>query len=109
MKSDYDKRIPILERKVAVIKEKIKSAYRSLKLQATEYKRRLRELNHEARRIESMKDTFVNKDTHIKEHEKLELEIKNVQKSIKELQRFVWVVTGGLAVVQIIIYILFRK
>ena len=79
---------------IAILKEKIKSAEKSLEIQAKEYERRLEILNHEAERLKSMQATYIRREMYDREHKYLEDKITSVTKVI-------WIAVGLFLAVEI--------
>lgn len=68
--------------KIAILEEKIRAGAETLRLQAGEYERRLSDLNHEAERLRSMQETYVNQTLYQTQYKYLTEKIDSVMKIV---------------------------
>lgn len=80
--------------KVAILEEKIQASKDNLKLQATEYERRLSELNHEAERLRKMQETYVDKTLYATQY-------KYLSEKIEAVARIVYIGLGVILALQV--------
>jgi hypothetical protein len=71
-----------IEKKLAILEERLQGAKEALKLQADEYERRLEILNHEAQQLKDMQTTYIPRETYEISHKSLEMKLENVQKLV---------------------------
>jgi hypothetical protein len=69
---------------------------RARELQAKEYERRLEILNHEAGKLQVMKDTFITKEMYYQAHE-------NLLQQVATVQKMSWVGVGIILALQFIL------
>ena len=86
-----DGEAPVLWSEIKALRAEIQAVregdMRALELQAKEYERRLDELNHHRAAIERRDGTFVSRDLH-------DREFQRVDKDIAGLSRIVWIGVG---------------
>jgi hypothetical protein len=83
-----------LEKKIAVLEERLEGSKDALRLQAAEYERRLDMLNGEAERLRQMQTTYVEKSVY-------EIAHKYLTEKIDAIQKIVWMAMGGLLLLEI--------
>lgn len=85
-----------LDKKIAVLEERLTGAQDALKIQAREYERRLETLNHEAQQLKDMQAKYLPREVY-------EANYKETNTKIEALQKYIWIGVGGLLVIELVL------
>ena len=69
-----------IDKKIAILEEKLIASREATVLQAKEYERRLEALNGEAHRLKEMQEKYLPRETYAVEHQRLTDKMEAVQK-----------------------------
>ena len=69
-----------IDKKIAILEEKLIASREATVLQAKEYERRLEALNGEAHRLKEMQEKYLPRETYAVEHQRLMDKMEAVQK-----------------------------
>ena len=96
----------LYDERFASIKKQLEMKDEALKIQATEYERRLDGLNHEAARILESQSKSISVDKHEgfsnQVHSKIDQATRTMEDKYSGLSKQVYIITGGIAVYEII-------
>jgi hypothetical protein len=106
--ADRDARYEVLKAELAHQRELMKLREEALKLQASEYERRLSDLNHEAAKLTNMQNSYWPREVAEKYVDSQAKAMDALNGRIGAVEKSLWRISGALAIIYIVIQFLQR-